>query len=57
MPLKSIATGPASLVMEGVPWLVRRGLRALESIFSSGSPANTSPAPDPSPWEHTPWDS
>ncbi len=49
VPLKSLATGPASLVMEGVPSIVQRGLRALGAVVGAGS--------GPTPGEEPPWGS
>src|SRR5262245_46273595 len=50
VPLRSLATGPASLVMEGVPFWVRRGLQAIGAIDADavGAPARAfSPEPPP----------
>ncbi len=53
VPLKSLAAGPASLVMEGVPSIVQRGLRALGGVVGAGR----GPAPATAPGEETPWGS
>lgn len=50
VPLRSLAAGPASLVLEGVPFLVRKGLQAIGAIDgeASGAPARPfSPEPPP----------
>jgi hypothetical protein len=50
VPLRSLATGPASLVVEGVPFWVRRGLQAIGAIDADavGTPARAfSPEPPP----------
>ncbi len=50
VPLRSLATGPASLVVEGVPFWVRRGLQAIGAIDGDavGAPARAfSPEPPP----------
>jgi hypothetical protein len=50
VPLRSLASGPASLVVEGVPFWVRRGLQAIGAIDSDavGAPARAfSPEPPP----------
>ena len=50
VPLRSLATGPASLVVEGVPFWVRRGLQAIGAIDADavGAPARAfSPEPPP----------
>jgi len=38
VPLRTLATGPASLVFETVPSLVKRGLEALDGLMDGGSP-------------------
>jgi hypothetical protein len=62
VPLKSLATGPASLVMEGVPSIVQRGLRAIGAVVGGGdrnAEADPTPPPGPAtaPWRETPWGS
>jgi len=50
VPLRSLASGPASLVVEGVPFWVRRGLQAIGAIDADavGAPARAfSPEPPP----------
>ena len=55
VPLKSIAAGPGSLVMEGVPGVVGKGLRALGSVLERKEAAREPDSgPDPAPWEETP---
>lgn len=55
VPLKSIAAGPGSLVTEGVPGVVGRGLRALGSVLERKAPVRApTSGPDPAPWEETP---
>lgn len=55
VPLKSVTSGgPASLVFEGVPSLVRQGLEALGNVFGNGQarpppPASVEPDTRPSP--------
>jgi hypothetical protein len=62
VPLKSLAAaGPASLVLEGVPTIVQRGVRALESMMDGGRKTPAPPAtrrePEAAPWQKTPSDS
>jgi hypothetical protein len=50
VPLRSLAAGPASLVLEGVPFLVRKGLEAIGALDgeAGGAPARPfSPEPPP----------
>ncbi len=47
VPHRSFTQGPASLVFERLPNLVRRGMRALDSLFSRGSVAEQEPEPPP----------
>ena len=50
VPLRSLATGPATLVLEGVPFLVRKGLQAIGAVEgdAAAAPARSfSPEPPP----------
>jgi hypothetical protein len=52
IPVKSIASGPASFVLEGLPAFVRGGLSAIERVLTPKEPAgraggDVSPAPPP----------
>jgi hypothetical protein len=50
VPLRSLATGPASLVLEGVPFLVRKSLEAIGAIdVQTGVPPARPFAPEPPP--------
>jgi hypothetical protein len=50
VPLRSLATGPASLVLDGVPFLVRKGLQAIGAIDSEAGTAPARPfSPEPPP--------
>ena len=50
IPLRSLATGPGSIVFRGVPALVLRGIEAIDSLFSGGSVAEQdSPEPPAKP--------
>jgi hypothetical protein len=50
VPLRSLATGPASLVVESVPFWVRRGLQAIGAIDSGAVGAPARPfSPEPAP--------
>ncbi len=51
LPIKSIASGPASLVLEGVPNFVLGGLRALGSVLAPPAPAKPRAAPKAKPAE------
>ena len=44
VPLKTLATGPASMAVEGVPRFVRRAITAIQSAFES--PADEGSTPD-----------
>ncbi len=58
VPFKSLAAGPASLVLQGVPRIVQRGARAL-GWSRDGARRRSRAAEDPvqEPWEETPWGS
>jgi hypothetical protein len=47
VPLRSLTQGPGSLVFETLPGLVRRGLRAIDDIFSRDDVAERESAPPP----------
>jgi hypothetical protein len=50
VPLRSLAAGPASLVLEGVPFLVRKGLQAIGAIDGDAGAAPARPfSPEPPP--------
>ena len=52
VPLRSLATGPASLVFEGLPFLVRKSLQAIGAIDGDvgrapARPFSAEPPPPP----------
>lgn len=47
VPLKTLATGPASVAMEGVPRFVRRAIAAIQSAFEGSEPDVAAPPPAP----------
>lgn len=47
VPLKTLATGPASLAVEGVPRFVRRAISAIQSAFERPGPDVAAPPPTP----------
>ncbi len=51
LPLRSLATGPASLVFETLPGLLRRGLQELGWLFADEPEAKRSPPPAAPPAE------
>lgn len=53
IPTKSIASGPASFVLEGLPAFVRGGLSTLERAFTAG-PVRPVPVPVPPPAQAPP---
>jgi hypothetical protein len=53
VPLRSLSAGPASLVVEGIPNIVRKGFNAIGAIFEDDEEAldAASSEPKPFPWE------
>ncbi len=47
VPLKTLATGPASLAVEGMPRFVRRAITAIQSAFDGPGPDVSAPPPSP----------
>lgn len=46
VPMKTLASGPASFVLEGVPAFVRSGIRAIQSVLGPGAAAPGTEAAD-----------
>jgi hypothetical protein len=52
IPLRSLSAGPASLVLEGIPNIMRKGFDAIGAIFDDEDDLDTvSSEPKPFPWE------
>src|SRR5690606_29007660 len=48
-PLRTLEEGPTAVITQGIPNVMRQGLRALGGLFRGASPAPTPPRPAPVP--------